>query len=276
MGNPLKDRFFRTKIGAWCSLQGGFYLHIDSSCKRGKQLAENIMHERTGCLICGSQIEYLEIPERLRCAYCNSEFETMSRCSEGHYVCDTCHRLPAGELIEQFCLSTGLLDPVEIAIVLMRNPCVAMHGPEHHLLVPAVLLTSYAHVTGKGAEKKRWIRIACERAAMLKGGSCGFLGDCGAAVGTGIFISVLTSATPLSGIAWRQANLLTAESLKRIALAGGPRCCKRNTFLALLTAVDFVKEHFGVSIPVREPIICEWSAINRECKREECPFFPRE
>jgi hypothetical protein len=231
------------------------------------------MTERTGCLICGTDIEYLRYPEPLRCTYCGKVFESLSRCKEGHYVCDACHRLSGEDLIEQFCISTGLTDPLDMAILLMRNPCITMHGPEHHFLVPAVLLAGYANVRGEGAQKERWIQMARQRAEMIKGGSCGILGDCGAAVGTGIFISIITAATPLSEKEWQQANLMTAESLKRIAIAGGPRCCKRNTFLAILTAVDFVKEHFHVILPVRVPAVCEWSPLNKECKGIACPFY---
>jgi hypothetical protein len=200
------------------------------------------MTERTGCLICGTDIEYLRYPEPLRCTYCGKVFESLSRCKEGHYVCDACHRLSGEDLIEQFCISTGLL-------------------------------AGYANVRGEGAQKERWIQMARQRAEMIKGGSCGILGDCGAAVGTGIFISIITAATPLSEKEWQQANLMTAESLKRIAIAGGPRCCKRNTFLAILTAVDFVKEHFHVILPVRVPAVCEWSPLNKECKGIACPFY---
>jgi hypothetical protein len=232
------------------------------------------MPERTGCLICGSDIEYLEVPEHLRCVYCGNEYDTVSRCREGHYVCDGCHRLSPESLIEQFCTNTDLADPLEMAIILMRNPGIAMHGPEHHLLVPAVLLASYANVCGKSVKKKRWIQIARQRATLIKGGFCGIMGDCGAAVGTGIFLSIVTSTTPVSDKEWQQANLITAESLKRIALAGGPRCCKRNTFLAILTAVDFVKEHFDITLPVHVPAVCEWSPLNKECKGVECSFFP--
>ncbi len=232
------------------------------------------MPERTGCLICGKDIEYLVTPELLRCEYCGKEYEAESRCRGGHYVCDACHRLSAEDLIERFCRNTKLTDPLEMAQILMRNPAIAMHGPEHHFLVSAVLLISYADLTGKAIERERWLRIARQRASMIKGGFCGIMGDCGAAVGTGIFVSIITSATPLSVEAWQQANLMTAESLKRIALAGGPRCCKRNSFLAILTATDFVKEHFGVAIPIRIPSVCEWSPINKECRGVKCPFNP--
>ena len=35
--------------------------------------------------------------------------------------------------------------------------------------------------------------------APILGGSCAMLGACGAAVGTGTFVSIVTEATPLKG-----------------------------------------------------------------------------
>ena len=69
------------------------------------------------------------------------------------------------------------------------------------------------------------------------------------------------------------SNLMTSRSLHDIALAGGPRCCKRNTYLAILAATSFVAEHLGITIPVKREIVCEFSDMNRECRREGCPFY---
>ena len=41
---------------------------------------------------------------------------------------------------------------------------------------------------------------------------------------------------------------MTAKSLEKIGEIGGPRCCKRDSFLSILAAVDFVKDHFGVEM----------------------------
>ena len=73
-----------------------------------------------------------------------------------------------------------------------------MHGPEHHFLIPAVLLSAFYNVSGEPGEKEKKIKQARKRAENVLGGFCGFYGDCGAAVGTGIFVSVITGATPLS------------------------------------------------------------------------------
>jgi hypothetical protein len=105
------------------------------------------------------------------------------------------------------------------------------------------------------------------------GGFCGPYGDCGAAVGAGICMSVMLAATPLSGPELRFANLMTAKSLENIAEAGGPRCCQRDSFLALETAARFLKEHFNTDIPIHRPV-CEFHDMNRECKKTECRYYP--
>jgi hypothetical protein len=92
-------------------------------------------------------------------------------------------------------------------------------------------------------------------------------------VGTGIFVSLVTGATPLSRAQWRLANLMTSESLRSIANLGGPRCCKRDVFLALQAAVAFLNTEMAVVLPAEEPVVCTFSALNRECLKEACPFF---
>ena len=229
-------------------------------------------HKR-GCLVCGDRLEYGTVPGRATCYFCGDSYETETICPQGHFVCDRCHRAPAEEIISAYCSSTAETDPTAITRTLMDTPQVKMHGPEHHFLVPAALIASYCNVTKKPDLKSRKIEQAHSRAELVKGGFCGSHGDCGAAVGTGIFVSLVTGATPLSREEWRLSNLVTAKSLEAIALHGGPRCCKRNAFLAIMAAADFVKEHLGVSLPIKKPIQCTYSPLNAECLMADCPFY---
>lgn len=229
-------------------------------------------HKR-GCLVCGKDLDYLPEPRPATCSYCGEPSTTDVLCREGHFVCDTCHRAPAEEIIQRYCGTTAEIDPIAIARTLMETPQVKMQGPEHHFMVPAVLLTAFYNVRGMRDEKVHKIEKARQRAELVKGGFCGTHGDCGAAVGTGIFVSLVTGATPLSKEEWKLSNLVTAKSLETIALHGGPRCCKRNAFLAIQTAVDFSREHFGVVMPVKKPVLCTFSPSNKECRTKECPFF---
>jgi hypothetical protein len=204
----------------------------------------------------------------------------------------------ANELIKNYTIESNSTEPLEMALHLMRHPKVKMHGPEHHFLVPAVLISAYYnykssspqytdnHEPGNGSlpgdsekeqlltEKKKMILKAEGRAKNVLGGFCGFYGNCGAAVGTGIFISVITGAKPVSKEVWMLANLMTAQSLQTIALHGGPRCCKRNTYLAITEAVSFLKEHLGVELGLNRNITCEFYDNNRECLADECDYYP--
>ncbi|HVN55750.1 MAG TPA: DUF5714 domain-containing protein [Anaerolineaceae bacterium] len=226
----------------------------------------------SGCLICGQELVYLPQALAQTCVYCGKTFDSDAHCSQGHYVCDHCHSADAGDLIEQYCFQTRLTDPVEMAIILMSHPSVAMHGPEHHFLVPAVLLAAYYNHQGDG-DKAVKIQQARKRAEGVPGGSCGTCGNCGAAVGTGIFVSLITGANPLSKQEWRLSNQMTAQSLVAIAEHGGPRCCKRDTFLALQSAQSFLQSEMGTVMEITSPIRCDFHALNRECLQTDCPFF---
>lgn len=234
----------------------------------------NNAEHQSDCLVCGKELEYHPWAKPLTCHYCGKEFLADVQCQAGHYVCDTCHELPANDLIETYCLSTANPDPVDIATTLMHNPAIKMHGPEHHFLVPAVLLAACYNLRPvEPALRAAKLRTARKRAEEVRGGFCGSHGSCGAGVGTGIFISLLTNATPLSKVEWRLSNLMTSESLRSIAECGGPRCCKRDTYLALHAATDFLQSQLNIALPTTRAISCKFSALNRECLGKECQFF---
>ena len=117
------------------------------------------MEFRSGCVVCGQELAYLCQNEQVDCYYCGQSQETNVRCSGGHFVCDRCHSLAVNNLTEQYCIHTNQTDPLEIAITLMKNPVVKMHGPEHHFLVPAVLLTAFYN-QGRSEKKAEKIRQA--------------------------------------------------------------------------------------------------------------------
>ena len=231
---------------------------------------------KSNCLLCGEELVYLTQSRSLTCAVCEKEFLSEASCKQGHFICDTCHSQSANELIEHICIKSESTKPVELANELMKAPAISMHGPEHHFLVPAVLLTTYYNQNGKQKEKKTKIRVARQRAENVLGGFCGFYGACGAGVGTGIFTSLITDTTPLSTETWGLSNQMTAESLRCIGALGGPRCCKRDIFMALKTARKVLKQKMNVSLDIPDTIQCEFSALNNECIKEKCPFHMKE
>jgi len=90
----------------------------------------------------------------------------------------------------------------------------------------------------------------------------------------GIACSVITGATPLSTDAWWLANLMTATCLTAIAGPGGPRCCKRDTFITLQAVIAFLNDHLDAKLPLPERIRRVFTHSNRECIGTRCPYFP--
>ncbi len=226
-----------------------------------------------GCIVCGAELEYLAAPEAVRCAFCGAASESPVRCRETHFVCDACHAAPASDAIERGCLASDSTDPIALATSLMRHPSVKLHGPEHHFLVPAALLTALCNARGQASAKPRLLAEARRRAGAVAGGFCGFQGACGAGVGVGIFVSLATGATPLTRESWGLANAATGQALTVIGSLGGPRCCKRTSWLALLGGIRFARQELGVRLEGRGPA-CEWSEVNAECLERACPFHP--
>ncbi len=231
------------------------------------------MPHHSGCLLCGAELEYFSEQRSLSCHFCGATTSGNAHCVNGHYICDSCHRGSAQDVIELVCIGSEVRDPISLAEMLMKHPAMNMHGPEHHFLVPAVLLATYAVMKDLPREEKAaLIRKARQRSEDIKGGFCGFHGACGAGIGTGIFVSLITSATPLSTCERGLSNRMTAESLLNIARSGGARCCKRDSLLAIFTAVQFLEAEFGIVLPARKEISCIFGRLNRECLEQDCPF----
>jgi len=175
------------------------------------------------------------------------------------------------------CLADTSRNPIEILEKLMSQPECPMHGPTHHVLVGAALLTAYNNCLPDSNKLNLEEALAemRERGEQVPGGACGYMGACGASISTGIFLSIVTRNTPFSTDTWRLCNLMTARALEQVALNGGPRCCKRDSYLSVLTAIDFVKENLGVEM-VKPEVHCTRSQINEQCIGKKCPFSPQE
>ena len=86
-----------------------------------------------------------------------------------------------------------------------------------------------------------------------------------------MFVSIVTASTPLTEEPFALSHQMTAKSLSAIGRIGGPRCCKRDSFLSIEAAVDFTAEHFGVQMEKPE-IVCDYSAQNNQCIGKRCPY----
>ena len=213
--------------------------------------------------------------------------------------------------------TTDEKDPGEIFRQVASLECVHMHGPEHHSIVPCIMIAAFRNNGGgagfeaaleaaaergtqdsenggeagfeaaleaaaerggqdseNGGEAgfEAALEAAAERGGQVPGGVCGSWGTCGAAIGAGIYGSIIADLTPYTDEGWGAVQLLTARSLEKMAAVGGPRCCKRTSRMAIEACVDFTRERYGVEMPLKD-YRCTHYAINEECIHGRCPYF---
>lgn len=225
------------------------------------------------CLICKAPLEYLETDTMMECVVCHKKENSKTRCINGHYVCNECHTSGMDEIFS-VCMNANSKNPVEILEKMMSMEFCHMHGPEHHVMVGASLLSAYKNAGGN-VELSSALSEMYSRGKQVPGGVCGFWGACGAGISAGIYMSIITKSTPLAKEAWGLSNQMTARALNTIGQNGGPRCCKRDSYLAISEAVDFTEEKMGIKMEL-DKIICSRSSMNNQCRKNECLFYRKQ
>jgi hypothetical protein len=231
------------------------------------------MESKENCGVCGKPLVYGTKEVSKRCDFCGKEFPTLIYCPEGHYVCDACHSRGALDILRDVLKTTASADPIEILEKVMAHPAVPMHGPEHHAMVPAIIVAAVKNAGYPVPEGA--VDEAIERGSKVPGGWCGFYGACGGDIGVGTAVSVITGATPLTGKTRALANEATAFALNKM-IDGGPRCCKRASRKALEAAVEFLKTRMNIDLSTTPMVKCRYVQRNRECIREACPYYEKE
>lgn len=224
------------------------------------------------CLICNAPLKYLEKKIDMECAICYKTESSNTCCEQGHYVCNECHTKGI-DAIYKLCLEESSKNPIDILEKMMSLSFCHMHGPEHHVMAGAALLSAYRNAGGDIVLPDALAELM-QRGMQVLGGACGFWGACGAGLSTGMFVSIISHSTPLTIEPFALSHQMSATSLGKIAEVGGPRCCKRDSYLSILAAIDFVQTNFGVSMD-RSTVICRHSIKNSQCIRVRCPFYPK-
>lgn len=174
--------------------------------------------------------------------------------------------------IKEMCLASTTTDPILLAIEMMKDPLISIHGPEHHILDGAALLSAIYH-SGVHFDLEAALDQIIERGNQMPGAICGNWGVCGSAASVGAALAILHHTGPLSDNEDYKMNLeLTSQALSKIAKIGGPRCCKRNAYLSLSTAIELLHK-YQIHLD-NHPTQCEFSSKNKQCIHEKCPFYP--
>ena len=224
-----------------------------------------------GCMVCSADLVYLETNRDTRCHYCGRILPANAMCTMGHFVCDKCHGADAVEIVRQVCLNNREAEATVLMQAIRSHSRFRIHGPEHHFMVPAVILAALRNSGNSVSDEQ--IMTAIQRGQTIAGGACAFLGACGAAIGVGIAVSVLSGANPYDGKLRQKVQQATLSILDDIASYDAPRCCQRDSWLALQGAAQILKE-MNMTLKLGNKITCSQYKENKECIHDACPLWP--
>jgi len=231
------------------------------------------LRHTSGCMVCGAPLRYLPEESIHVCSFCGAELPANAVCEKGHFVCDTCHSRDAAVFIAHALRTTRETDMVALLDAIRRHPSIPMHGPEHHILVPGLILATYRNLGGHVTEGM--LETALRRGGSVPGGNCAFTGACGAAIGVGIAFGLLLGANPVKAHERRQVQEICQSVIGEQACFAAARCCQRDSWIALRKAAEWSRRLLPVTLKADYPLRCRQSAKNRECIRTACPLWKR-
>lgn len=174
--------------------------------------------------------------------------------------------------IIEACLQEKSKNPVEIFNNIAHREFVRIHGPEHHILDGAAILTAFYNAGGR-IELYESLNEIMKRGLQMPGATCGMWGVCGAVSSMGAALSIIDGTGPLSSDgSWGKHMEFTSNALCSLAQIGGPRCCKRDAFLSFQRAIEHINENYDVQLEASN-IECGFSEKNEQCIKERCPFY---
>jgi SAM-dependent methyltransferase len=224
------------------------------------------------CMVCGKELIYQsDKEEEVCCFFCGKQAISPCTCTAGHYVCDNCHQQEGLAVIHSVCLNSREKDMIALMERIRNHPAMPMHGPEHHALVPGVILAAYRNNGGKISNDI--IATGIDRGRKIPGGACGFWGCCGAAVGAGIAVALLIESTPLRANERQRSLAFTTNILAEIAKVKGGRCCQREAWVALTQVSRLSEDFLGIALPAKATLRCHQYEKNRECVHSSCPLW---
>jgi 7,8-dihydro-6-hydroxymethylpterin dimethyltransferase len=224
------------------------------------------------CMVCGAPLVYPDAAVDARCAYCGAASSADVSCTQGHFVCDTCHSADATAVIEHLCETSTETDLLALFARIRAHPSFHVHGPEHHVLVPAVMVAAFRNAGG--ALPRDALRKAIERGGKVPGGFCGLAGTCGAPTGVSIGYAVLLGSTPMTPSRRQTVLDVHARATRAVARYEAARCCQRDCLEALRLAAALSGELLPVRLEASAEVTCDQVAANRECIATDCPQYP--
>lgn len=183
-----------------------------------------------------------------------------------------------GWVVDKLMSSTSTA-PAELMEEVMADPRCPAFGPIHHFIVGATLLACWRNAED-APDRESLLRADLEemaaRSSSVPGAACARWGVCGAAASAGMAYAIVRGNAPLRQEGWQEGQLMVSELLALIARSGSPRCCKRDSRVAVAAAVPHFNALGGPQMRESGTVpTCASFPQNGVCMGADCPFYPR-
>ena len=180
-------------------------------------------------------------------------------------------------IIDKLIESTSTV-PTELAEEVMADPRCPAFGPIHHFIVGAVLLACWRNAEA-AANRDALLAADLEemltRSSSVPGAACAHWGVCGAAASAGMAYAIVRGNAPLREEGWQEGQLMVSDLLAKIAHSGSPRCCKRDSRVAVAAAVPYFNALEGPQLKGQDKLpTCASFTQNSVCMGVLCPYHP--
>jgi Family of unknown function (DUF5714) len=226
-------------------------------------------------MVCSSPLQYHTQAVEANCHYCGNKDQWYISCPEGHMVCDSCHNQETMRQIEAIIFGTTSTNPFEIAEQCMDLSILPMLGCQHAYIAGGALMTAMKNYGTLQLTDDDVREVFHRTKKQAHGGYCGLTGTCGIAPALGACIAILTG----SKCGLDKEQQLTMELVSRVVRAitelTGPSCCKAYVWVSLKVAVDFLQQHFSLTLPGKDIGPCQHMAKHPHgCRQDRCPYYP--
>ena len=117
-------------------------------------------------------------------------------------------------------------NPVHIFKNMAQKEYISIHGPEHHILDGACILTAFYNAGGDIRLEESLNKVAREGLRM-PGAMCGLWGICGAIASVGAALSIIDGTGPLSDDGtWGEHMKFTSQAIGELGRINGPHCSR--------------------------------------------------
>lgn len=225
------------------------------------------------CLVCGTQLEYLDGEEILSCNICKKQHRTNIWCPEGHHICRVCYHKSFKNFLEDTSKASQSRNPFDLAASMMAHRNLSSNTCEHAWVLIAAILTA---IKNEGSIRLSDINISDALDSIKEQANTnieGQTGVCGIALAVDILFHSIFKAAGSESHQHSATMQVVAQAIECLTGDEGCKCCKNILWTTLDLIVSLIHARFGIELEgSADDIICHQLNTDEHCIPTACQY----